>query len=281
MRYTLLVADIDGTLVGEDKTVPPGVVGAVRAARQRGVRICLATGRMWDAARRYAEVIAADSPAILYNGALVFDFATGRTLWAHRIPEAAGRRLLPVLRTFPQTSPLVFARGKVYAERRTPFVDLYAKRDHLTVEIVPSFEGVLDEDPAKLMVIGHPEDLPAVRRAIVATAGEAVTEVYSQPDYLEIIPPGVSKGVALPRLTEALGVPMAQVIAVGDNYNDVTMLRAAGLGIAVESAPPEVLAAAAATCPPPEEEGVRVVIERYFLGEDRGRDGAGPGAGPA
>jgi Cof subfamily protein (haloacid dehalogenase superfamily) len=279
VRYTLLVADIDGTLVGEDKTVPPGVVGAVRAAQERGVRVCLATGRMWDAARRYAEAIAANPPAILYNGALVFDFATGRTLWAHRIPEAVGRRLLPVLRTFPQTSPLVFVRGKVYAERRTPFVDLYARRDRLTVEITPSFEGVLDEDPAKLLVVGRPEDLPAVRRAIAATAGEAVTEVYSQPDYLEILPPGVSKGVALPRLAAAVGVSIAQVVAVGDNYNDVTMLRAAGLGIAVEGAPAEVLAAAAATCPPPEREGVRVVIERYFLEGAPGRDGAGPGDG--
>ncbi|HXX37552.1 MAG TPA: HAD family hydrolase [bacterium] len=273
MRYALLVADIDGTLVGEDKAVPRGVAAAVRAAQHRGARVCLATGRMWDAARRYADAIRADSPVILYNGGLVFDFVTGRTLWAHRIAQDTARRLLPVLRRFPEVSPLLFVRGKVYAERHTPFVDLYARRDHLIVGITPSFDRVLDEDPAKLMAVGRPEDLPPVRRAVAAAGGGEIAQVFSQADYLEILPAGVSKGTALPRLAQAVGVPVERTIAVGDNLNDLTMLQAAGLGIAVEGAPPEVLAAAAATCPPPEQEGVRVVIERYFLDDDGGSEG--------
>lgn len=273
MTYGLLVADIDGTLVGEDKVVRPGVAAAVRAVRGRGVRVCLATGRMWDAARRFAEAIDADPPAILYNGALVYDFAADRTLCAHRLPLEVAVRLLPALRRFPQTSPLVFVHGSVYAERQTPFVDVYARRDRLTVTIASSFERVMNEDPVKLLIVGHHEDLLELRRAIDAAAGPAVSQVFSQSDYLEVLPSGVSKGAALPVLARAAGVPLARTVAVGDNHNDVSMLRAAGLGIAVAGAPPEVLAAAKATCPPPEQEGVRVVIERYFL--DTGRGGAG------
>ncbi|HYM70181.1 MAG TPA: Cof-type HAD-IIB family hydrolase [bacterium] len=273
MIYGLLVADIDGTLVGEDKVVPPGVAAAVRAARDRGVRVCLATGRMWDAARPFAEAIEADSPAILYNGALVYDFAADRALWAHRLPLEVAARLLPVLRRFPQTSPLVFVRGRVYAERQTPFVDVYARRDRLTVEIATPFERVMSEDPVKLLIVGRHEDLLELRRAIDAAAGPAVSQVFSQSDYLEVLPSGVSKGAALPVLARAVGVPLSRTVAVGDNHNDLTMLQAAGLGVAVADAPPEVLAAAKATCPPPGQEGVRVVIERYFL--DPGRTRAG------
>jgi len=268
MRYSLLVVDVDGTLVGEDKVVPPGVATAVRAAQARGARVCLATGRMWDAARPFADEVGADPPAILYNGALVYDFAADATLWAQRLSKRTAERMLPALRAFPQTSPLLFVHGKVYAERRTAFVDLYARRDRLVVEIAPSFEQVLDEDPVKVLVVGRPEDLPPICRTIAALVGDEAAHVFSQADYLEFLPPGVSKGRALPMLARAVGVPLERVVAVGDNYNDLTMLQAAGLGIAVEGAPPEVLAAAQATCPPPEREGVRHVIERYLL-EDR------------
>jgi len=268
VTYTVLVADVDGTLVGEDKIVPPGVVAAVRAARARGVRVCLATGRMWDATRPFIEAIAADPPAILYNGAVVYDFVADATLWATRLPLEAVPRLLPVLRRCRDTSPLVFVHGKVYAERRTPLVALYERRDRVTVEIVPAFEQVLDEAPVKLLVIGGHDELVALGRKTAQAAGASVSQVFSQADYLEILPAGVSKGVALPVLARALGVSLERVVAVGDNHNDVTMLRAAGLGVAVEGAPPEVLAAARATCPPPERDGVRFVLERYFLGGD-------------
>jgi Cof subfamily protein (haloacid dehalogenase superfamily) len=265
MKYAALVADVDGTLVGEDKNVPPGVVAAIRAARARGARFCLATGRMWEATRPYVELTGADPPAILYNGAEVYDFAAREALSTKRLPREAVPRLLPALRRSPDVSPLVFVRGKVFAERRTPLVELYERRDRLTVEIVPAFEALLDEAPIKLLVIGRHDKLAALGCEIEAAEGDAVSQVFSQSDYLEVLSAGVSKGVALRALARALGVPLERVVAVGDNHNDLTMLEAAGLGVAVEGAPPDVLAAARATCPGPEEEGVRVVLERYFL----------------
>ncbi len=268
MPYTLLVSDIDGTLVGEDKVVPPGVVRAVTAAQARGVRVCLATGRMWEAARPFVEALGADPPVILYNGALVYDFASDRTLWACRLPLESVAKILSVIRRFPQVSPQLFVHGKVFAERRTPFVDLYARRDRLTVEIAPAFEALLTEEPVKMLVVGNHSDLEALSRALTALRDAPVNQVFSQKDYLEILPPETSKGVALPVLAKAAGVPLQQIVAVGDNLNDVTLLQAAGLGVAVEGAPPELLAVAAWVCPPPEREGVREVIERVFLSTD-------------
>jgi len=265
--YTVLVADIDGTLVGEDKIVPPGVVRAVKAAQARGVRVCLATGRMWDAARPFVETLGANPPVILYNGALVYDFVSDRALRTRALPRAGVARILEVIRRFRQVSPLLFVHGKVFAERRTPFVDLYARRDRLTVE-TGTFEPLLTEDPVKMLIIGDPQDLEALSRALAALPAPPVNQVFSQKDYLEILPAGTNKGVALPVLAEATGVPLEQIVAVGDASNDLPMLQAAGMAVAVEGSPPEVLAAAAWVCPPPEREGVRVVIERVFLSGD-------------
>ncbi len=74
MAYHLLVADIDGTLINAAREITPPVHAAVVEARARGVRVCLATGRMWRSARRFVEALGADPPVILYNGGLVYDF---------------------------------------------------------------------------------------------------------------------------------------------------------------------------------------------------------------
>ncbi len=270
-RYDVLVCDIDGTLVAGDKNIPPGVVGAVKAAQGRGVRVCLATGRMWEAARPFVHAIGADPPIILYNGGLVYDFKEDRTLWAHPLPRQHVLQLLPVLRKFAQVSPLLFINGKAYAERRTPSAELYARRNRVPLDLapeidgVPAFDALLTADPMKILTVGAPADLAAVSAALAAIPHLPVNQVYSQADYLEILPAGTSKGVALPVLAEAAGVPLDRVVAVGDADNDLTMLQAAGLGVAVEGSPPEVLAAAGWVCPPPEREGVRVLIERLFL----------------
>jgi hydroxymethylpyrimidine pyrophosphatase-like HAD family hydrolase len=165
----MLVADIDGTLVPGDKRVPPGVPPAVAAAQAAGVRVCLATGRQPRSARRFVDAIRADPPTIVYNGGLLYDFRAGRALWSRPLPLADARRVLPVLREFPQVSPLLFARNTVYAERRTAFVDLYAQRDQNPVEIVPDFAALLTEPPMKYLIVGDRPDLDRLSAAAPRT----------------------------------------------------------------------------------------------------------------
>ncbi len=257
--------DIDGTLVPEDKVVRPGVVAAIKAAQSRGVRVCLATGRQPRSARRFVDAVGADAPTILYNGGLLYDFRAGRALWARPLPLQDARRVLPVLREFPETSPLIFIFNNVFAERRTAFVDLYARRDALTVETTPSFDQLLTEAPAKFLVVGNRPDLDRLGQALAGLPGAPINHVFSQHDYLEILPPGIDKGVALREMAKAVQIPLRQIVAVGDAMNDLGMLQTSGLGVAVEGSPPQLIAAAGQTCPRPEREGVRVLIERLFL----------------
>jgi Cof subfamily protein (haloacid dehalogenase superfamily) len=267
----VLVTDVDGTLVPEDKIVPPGVIEAIRRAQSRGIKVCLATGRPWQATQPFVEATGADPPAIIYNGGVVYDFTTGRTLWQTALPQTVARAALPVLRRFPKTSPMIFLHGQVYAERLTEQTALYAHRDRpLQIRQTPSFEDLLDEsrdeDPLKMLIVGGPSDLKAMDEALGALP-MPVNRVFSQKDYLEILPSGNNKGRALPVLADAVGVPVSEMVAVGDAENDLAMIKAAGLGVAVETSPPDIIAAAAWTCPPPEREGLRVVIDRLFFGE--------------
>jgi Cof subfamily protein (haloacid dehalogenase superfamily) len=268
LRYRLLVTDVDGTLVPESKIVPPAVAEAIGRAQAHGIKVCLATGRPWQAAQPFVDVTRADPPVIIYNGGLVYDFRAGRVLSRTTLDLALARAVLPVLERFPQTSPLMCLGNRVYAERITPQTELYAHRDRpLQIEQTPSFEALLDasdgEGPLKMLIVGDHDVLTLMDQAI----GELpmpVNRVFSQKDYLEILPLGVNKGRALAVLAAALKMPLAETVAVGDAHNDLAMIQAAGLGVAVETSPPDIVAAAAWTCPPPERDGLRVVIDRLL-----------------
>jgi Cof subfamily protein (haloacid dehalogenase superfamily) len=265
VAYRLVVADLDGTARSRVLGITPGVRAAVAAARARGVRVCVATGRMWPSAEPWVRALGADPPVILYNGGQVLDFATGRILYDRRLPRAAARAALGIVRRDPALQPHLFLDDRVYVERPHPATDAYVKDDGLAFEVVPAFESLLARHPHKVMVIGAPARLEALGRA-VREARVPVHAVMSEPTYLEILPPDVSKGTALQAMLEALGIPAAEVIAVGDNWNDVEMLEAAGLGVAMGDAPEGVRARAHHVCGTAEEEGFRGVLERFVLG---------------
>jgi Cof subfamily protein (haloacid dehalogenase superfamily) len=264
VRYRLLVLDLDGTVRSRVHGITPGVLAAVAAARARGVRICVATGRMWPSAQPWVRALGADSPAILYNGGQVLDFASGHTLYERRLPRDAARGALGLARRVADVQPLLYTRDRVFAERRHPLADAYALDDGLSYEIVPSLDVLLDVDPYKLLVIGPSERVDTLQ-GTVRQAGLPVHAVKSEPVYLEILPPGVSKGTALLAMGEILGIPSSSTIAVGDNWNDLEMIEAAGLGVAMRSAPAGVRARADHVCGTAEEEGVREVIERFLV----------------
>src|SRR5574337_901532 len=104
MTYRLLVTYLDRTLVTSTREITPRTLTAVRAAQQRGVRVCLATGRMWSSAEPYARRLWADPPAILYNGGLVYDFSTGMVLYRLPLEYAHARAVLQMLRPRPEHS---------------------------------------------------------------------------------------------------------------------------------------------------------------------------------
>ncbi len=266
--FRLLVVDLDGTVRSRVLGITPGVRAAVAAARARGVRVCVATGRMWRSAEPWVRTLGADSPAILYNGGQVFDFATGRTLYERVLPRAAAQAALDLTRRDPEVQAHVYLRDRVYVERPHPLTDAYSADDGLGVDVVPSFDALLTEDPHKILIIGSRDRIDALQ-AKVRAVRLPVHDVKSEPIYLEILPPGVSKGVALQAMLDVLGVDAAETIAVGDNWNDVEMLEVAGLGVAMGHAPEGVRAKADFVCGTVEEDGVGRVIEQYIL------DGAG------
>ena len=265
MAYRLVVVDLDGTARSLRLGITPGVRRAVAAARPDGVRVCVATGRMWASAAPWIETLGADPPAILYNGGRVFDFTTGRILHERRLAAESARQALALIRRDSDLQPHLFLDDRVYVERCHPLTDAYAEDDGLTCEVVSAFEALLTGDPHKILVIGAPVRVETLG-VDVQRAGLAVHTVQSEPTYLEFLPPGISKATALLAMMEALDVEAGEVIAVGDSWNDLEMIEAAGLGVAMGDAPEGVRARADYVCASADEDGVRDVLERFVLG---------------
>ena len=106
-------------------------------------------------------------------------------------------------------------------------------------------------------------------RSRIAGLSLGINTVFSEETYLEILPEGSSKGTALAEMTRALGIPLEAVIAVGDNLNDLEMIRLAGLGVAMGNAPEELRAQAGYVTVTNDEEGLAEVIHRFILEEAR------------
>lgn len=264
-QFRLLVADIDGTLITSQREIPDGVHAAVAAAQARGVRVCLATGRIWPSAERFVRGLGADPPAILANGGIVYDFRTDTVLRQVPLSHEQARAVLELLRAYPRVQPHLFAHNRVYVGRLNIHSEFYRRKDRLVIEEVGDLVTFLPPDPTKILVIGDRHDLIEAAAAI-ARLPYPINTVFSEQTYFEVLPTGSSKGAALEFVANLLGIPQRAIIAVGDNLNDQEMLRFAGLGVAMGNAPPELQAQAGYVSSTNDEEGLSEVIHRFILG---------------
>jgi len=263
----LLVCDLDGTLVDKSLELDPDLVEAFHRAAERGLLISLATGRMPPGAERYRAELGITAPSIYYNGALARE-ADGRDLMALTLPRGILRRTYEIFANAP-VHPLFYRDDQLFCLEMTFPIRDYGDTQGLPVIPIPDPDQFLSLGSfVKSLFIGHPAMLPLLRAELVEAAGSTARLVMTRTDYLEMIPAGASKGAALSALAEHVGVPLDRVVAVGDHENDLEMIQAAGMGIAMPGAPASVRAAADRVAPAATEGGLlalfREILPRYF-----------------
>ncbi|MDR8413037.1 Cof-type HAD-IIB family hydrolase [Nonomuraea sp. 3-1Str] len=232
-----IVTDLDGTLVGRDLAMVPASRDALRRFREAGGEVVIATGRMEASARRYYDELGLDGPAILYNGARTVNLATGAVLRSRHLPAPAWKTLLGGFDELARQGvhPVAFCGEEALAVHDVPELRDFARRDGIELRDPGDWTALPPGGITKCMLIG--DRLPHLDIPGTVT-------VRSEATYLEVLPAGATKGSALRELAASRGVPLEQVAAVGDNPNDLDMIMAAGVGVAVGDGHPEVRAAA-------------------------------------
>lgn len=276
-RVRLLALDIDGTLLNSRKEISPRNQAAIKAAQVLGVRITLITGRRYPAARRIAEMLPGDPALVLHNGGLVVLNAV-----PIRVRPLSRRAAAAVVRFAKSrcADPVVHfghkGEGLLYVETTSPSHTLlayYLSRSHPDVRVVPDLEECLateSEDPLQVMFGGSMGEMKKLADEIAAAGFDAETlrTVYPRDDLslIDVVGPGVDKSEALQFLCDRFQVAMSESLAIGDNWNDRSMLLGAGLGCVMANADPDLRSLGLQEVPGNDEDGVAYAIERFILG---------------
>lgn len=268
----LLVVDLDGTVVGASNQISARVKQAVQAVQLQGIPVAIATGRMYQSARRFHADLGSTLPLMSYQGALIKDPADD-TLHRHwHLPKVYAQQLLefyeqPSVRE--EVSVHFYIDDQLYVREITAETEAYAERSNIKPIAVGDLRTMLDADLTKILAqssnVELIDDLLEKLRQRYSP-----TELYltkSVDIFLEATHPDVNKGNAVRYLAEnILGLCADQVMAIGDNFNDFEMLQYAGVGVAMGNAPEGVQAIANWVAPSVEEDGAAIAIEKFILG---------------
>lgn len=245
MRYSAVYFDVDGTLVDRQRRLHPATVAAVRALRRLGVRRALATGRGWVSALPFVEAITADAPLVLYNGCQVVDPVNGAPIASRALAQEHARTALGLAREHDLHVNCYMER--LYVARLGRRARESMAKDGVQAHPVGDLVDFLQQDPIKLLCIGPPQACDAFKVAMDRSCAHHPTPpgvVRSEPEYVEVLAHGAHKGLGLGQACADAGLDLAEVVAFGDGLNDLELLEAAGLGVAMGNAHPELQARA-------------------------------------
>jgi len=276
MRYRLLALDVDGTLLDPAGTLRSTVREAVMAAQQHGLRVVLCTGRRFRTALPLARTLQLDGPLVVHNGALVKDVATGQTLQRRYMSADMYRQAEVLLRQLSTPMAYIDAFHENIdiitepVERAHPFQRAYLQDNLTHCRIVDTIATPPAQGVVLMSIMADGTSLRPLWPVVAQTLGSQgrvhfLLNKNYQGYILEVVPAGASKWQGLQYVAAQEGVTPAEIIAVGDDHNDIDMIRCAGLGIAMGNATAEVQAAADAVTGSNAEDGLVQALERYVL----------------
>lgn len=241
-KYKLIAFDVDDTLLTTEKVISPKTKQALLNAQKNGIKLCVASGRLPYGVKPYAEEL-----DVLNNGGYYLGFNGGAVLNSGN--ELIGTTYLdskyiePVYEVLRPTNvtTMVHKGDIIYADRKVnDYTHIEPDVIGLPLNLVDDIAEFVDWKLHKILLCGEPGELKEVESKLKAKFADDVDIYLSAPWFLEVMPNGVNKGLGVNKVCADMGISMDEVMAFGDNYNDIPMLEMAGLGIAMGNAEDEV-----------------------------------------
>lgn len=260
----LVVSDVDGTLVDGQKRLSPATIAAVARLREAGLGFTIISARPRSGMMPIADALELDEPMGAFNGGIVFR-RSGEVMTHHKIDPEVAREIWALIGD-AAVDRWVFADDRWYVSNDQ---GLHAERERVAADqepVIRSDFGDLLERADKITFVSDDEPLlRGLHDRVVPLWGDRATVVQSQTYYLDVTAREANKGVGVTELADAFGVPLDETAAIGDQANDLAMLRRAGLAIAMGNAPAAVKAAAHEVTRANDEDGVAHAIDEIIL----------------
>lgn len=262
--YRLLTIDLDGTLLTPQHIITPRTYAALHTAVTAGMKIVIATGQKMDVLRAVCADLPLNAPQIIYNGAIIADIQSGTILYEQLVPTEHILTTLAIMRSTGLYC-VYHTHTHVYADEGTPNIRNWYRPPALPAVEIQDVKSLYPQPCIKLVGVGEPATLREKRLELERRLSGQLYVTQASHDLLEFLHPSVSKKNALAIITQILGIAPEEVVAFGDNHNDIEMLRFAGLGVAMGNAHDEVKTAADYVTLRNSEEGVAIAIEEKVL----------------
>lgn len=238
MGYKIIFTDLDDTLLNSEKKVSEVDKEAIKKAQEMGVKFVLSSGRptfaMWDLAKEL-ELDKYGSYILSYNGSIITDCATKENIFEVSL-EKEDLHLMYDFSRENKVHILTYIDDEIVSETESQYITEEVKMTKMNHNLVKDFKESVNKSSVKCMLLEEPSYLKEVEKKLKESYGDRYSIAISKPFFLEVTKLGIDKGVALEKLSEYLGIDIRDTIAVGDSYNDIPMLKKAGLAVAVENA---------------------------------------------
>lgn len=267
--YKLLVLDIDGTLLdGKDK-ISPCNKETIRKAQDMGVKVILASGRMFFITKKYADQLNLNMPLITYNGALIKS-NKGKTISHTPVPLNITLQVI----SFTRKQGLhlnTYLDDTLYIERENKYSRYYQNKygvtPHVVLDLLKFYENK-GTPPTKLLVIIETEEM---KKWFPLFKEKFLNRLYltqSEGRHIELLHPQVSKVFALEKIINLYGIKREEIMAIGDGVNDIEMIKYAGLGVAMDNSSSSVKKVADYIAPSNIKDGVAETIKKFILNKN-------------
>jgi Cof subfamily protein (haloacid dehalogenase superfamily) len=261
----LIAIDIDGTLLTSEKTVTDRTRRVLRAIKNLNTKIVLASARPPRSVAKVYKLLGFDDCVICYNGALIYDPPNKSILAHHPIPLRTAKSVIMMSRkTYPDVLISVEVLDHWFTDRVSKDYQTEVAKQFVPDKLGP-IESWLTSDVTKILLLGEQKSLSEIRKVLRTKLSRRLSSTQSESNILQIMSAGVSKGKALKFVCEHYGVPLQRTIAIGDAPNDIDMLQAAGIGIAMADADDTVKESADYITSTNDADGVAEALEKFAL----------------
>ena len=270
MKYKLIVLDLDGTLTNNKKEITPHTLETLIKAQEKGLKIVLASGRPTYGIVPLAKKLKLDEYEgyiLSYNGGEIIDWKTGELMYKNLLDHD----VLPYLYKCAKDNDfaiVTYDGENVLTESPDDeYVLKEARLNVMNIKKVDNFLEAITHPIAKCLIVGDATRLAVLEKEMHEELKDRMGVFRSEPYFLELVPKGIDKARSLAVLLEELNMTKDEMIAIGDGFNDLSMIQFAGLGVAMANAQQIVRESADYITLSNEEDGVAHVVEKFVFAE--------------
>jgi hypothetical protein len=267
MEYKIVAMDMDDTLLTDDQKISEKTKEAIMEAQKSGTTVVLASGRPTYAMKKFAKELELKEYGgyiLSYNGSIVIDCARDEVIFENCLSQELALELHKISQEH-QVFYHTYIGDDIITTKNNKYTEIEYDLTGMKIIEVDNLEEKVTSNPVKALMMEDPAYLKQVEDRLRPLLESKVNLFRSKPFFLEFTAKGVDKGAMLAKLADRLGVRQNQVIAIGDGYNDLTMIQYAGLGVAVDNANDQLKKKADYITTSNMEDGVAKVIEEFIF----------------